>query len=341
MNELAANARRERKVLDLEISNSSLLAINRTLEREMRKQNAELRRFRRRSQPGRLSAISASRSTSHTLSILSESDQIENDSDDLSGGSSPSGSIDEDESLNDTLEGSPSSNTSHQLSISLSASRAARLRDKDTKRIHLDLVRHRELLVDSQKLNESIKRCLGRTEDLIADGKKALDYHVQMGGVETHGGRVLLPDELNDGEVGHQRQGLLSPGVNDKKGMAWETGGSKEEEDDIEDYSQEIDDDSESSELDDDPESREPDDDSVPLPDPPIADIKLNQPKPLKLLPPATKSPPQSPSSERNEWDRIRSDVQTPDEETSGTGVNGGVQGLKEYLASLGPAWGL
>jgi hypothetical protein len=331
MNELAADARRERKVLDLEISNSSLLAINRTLEREMRKQNAELRRFRRRSQPGRLSAFSASRSTSHTLSMLSESDQIQNDSDDLSSGSSPSGSIDDDEYINEDLEGSPSSNTSQQLSISLSASRASRLRDKDTKRIHLDLVRHRELLVDSQKLNESIKRCLGRTEGLIADGKKALDYHVQIGGVKPHGGRVLLPDELNGGEIGQQRQGLLSPGVNDKKGMAWEIGESKKEEDDVEEHSQE---------LDDDPESRESDDDTFPLADTLTADTVPGQPKPLEPFPPATNSPPLSPL-ERNEWDRIRADVQTPDGQTSATGVNGSVQSLKEYLASLGPAWGL
>ena len=55
MNELAANARRERKVLDLEISNSSLLAINRSLEKEVRKQKAELRRFRRMSRAGRFS----------------------------------------------------------------------------------------------------------------------------------------------------------------------------------------------------------------------------------------------------------------------------------------------
>lgn len=71
MNELAANARRERKVLDLEISNSSLLAINRTLEREMRKQTAELRRFRRLSCSGRLS-VAPSRSASGKMSMLSE-----------------------------------------------------------------------------------------------------------------------------------------------------------------------------------------------------------------------------------------------------------------------------
>src|SRR5690606_26405434 len=45
--ELVANARRERRVQDLEIRNGSLEAINRTLERQLRKQTAELRRYQR------------------------------------------------------------------------------------------------------------------------------------------------------------------------------------------------------------------------------------------------------------------------------------------------------
>lgn len=328
MNELAANARRERKVLDLEISNSSLLAINRTLEREMRKQNAELRRFRRRSQPGRFSVAPASRSTSHTFSILSKSDQTEGDSDDLSDRSSLSLSIDDDEdSGDDASDRSPSSNTSRQPSNPLSTSRVSGLREKDARRIHQDLARHRELLVDSQKLNESIKRCLGRTGDLIADGKKALEYHVQIGGVETHGGRVLPPDELEDGEIGQQRQGLLSPGVTDRQGMEWELANGKKE--DIERYSPELGDDN----------MRNSEDDTVPLPDAQKSDVEPEQSKisdPIALLL-DTKSPPHSPS-ERNEQDRVRSEVQTLDEPLN---ITGGVQGLKEYLAILGPSWGL
>ncbi|KAJ8104837.1 hypothetical protein OPT61_g10539 [Boeremia exigua] len=73
MNELAANARRERKVLDLEISNSSLLAINRSLEKEMRKQKAELKRLRRMSRAGRFS-IDALGSTLDTFTAKKASD---------------------------------------------------------------------------------------------------------------------------------------------------------------------------------------------------------------------------------------------------------------------------
>ena len=56
--EAAAHARRERKIMDLEISNSSLMAINKSLEKEVRRQNRELRRFRRLSRAGRLSTAS-------------------------------------------------------------------------------------------------------------------------------------------------------------------------------------------------------------------------------------------------------------------------------------------
>lgn len=354
MNELAANARRERKVLDLEISNSSLLAINKTLEREMRKQSAELRRFRRRSQPGRLSTAPGSRSTSHTFSILSRSDQIGDESDDHSDRSSPSVSIDDDEnSSDDATKRSPSTNTSPHLS----ALHASRLRDQDAKRIHQDLARHRELLVDSQKLNESIKRCLGRTGDLIADGKKALEYHVQIGGVETHGGRVLLPDEVEDGEIGQHRQGLLSPGVTDKKGMDWDLGKDKKE--DGEQSSAEIDDDNSSeSENDDtvpspdgqtaetrpDP-SNNPSEEPITSPPPPAPKSPPPVSPPPPQLPPQPQSQPQSqppPPLELHEQNRLPrpDDVQTPEEPPPSTTV-GSVQGIKEYLAIFGPAWGL
>ena len=332
MNELAANARRERKVLDLEISNSSLLAINRTLEREMRKQSVELRRFRRRSQPGRLSVGPASRSTSNTLSFLSKSNQAGDESDDLSDMSSPSAFIDDEEdSSDDASDRSPTSNTSQQSSNPLSTSRFSRIRDKEAKRMHQGFARHRELLVDSQKLNESIKRCLGRTGDLIADAKKALDYHVQTGGVETHGGRVLLPDEIEDGEVGQQRQGLLSPGVANVQGMQWELGTGKKEED-MEDHASQPGD----------KNTSESEDDTVPPPDGQSADVELEQPEISESIaspPDDTQSAPQS-SLERNEPEHVIADMQTPDEPPNITGGMG-MQGLKEYLTMLGPSWGL
>ena len=56
-------------------------------------------------------------------------------------------------------------------------------------------------------MNQSLKRCLGWTEELITEGKKALNYQVQLSDVEVRG-RVLTPDEI-EGNVSHRR-GLLS-----------------------------------------------------------------------------------------------------------------------------------
>lgn len=192
----AINARTERKVLDLEISNSSLLAINRTLERELRKQNAELRRFRRLSRSGRLSITTSLRSTSGGgLSVVSET----GDTSELS--STYSNDELSDESDQDSLDDgtvSPNSLAEHD----------SRHRVDDEKQFMLDLAKHQELLIDSQKLNQSLKRCIGWTEELIKEGKKALEYNVHVNDIEI-GGRVLDPDELGE-ELG-RGHGLLSP----------------------------------------------------------------------------------------------------------------------------------
>jgi len=211
MNELAANARRERKVLDLEISNSSLLAINRTLEREMRKQSAELRQFRRLSRSGRIS-IAPSRSASGKLSAFSEGDSTI-DSDDLV---SPS---EDEEDLADGL--SVVSSSSPKSRPSSPTHRAARTRFQDPQGIELDLAAHRALLLDSQKMNVSIKRCLAQSEFLISSGRRALEHHAQTPKQENPGARVLTPDEI-EGDFLGQGQSLLSP-ILDQAGInPWE-----------------------------------------------------------------------------------------------------------------------
>jgi hypothetical protein len=208
MDELANNARRERKVLDLEISNSSLMAINRQLEREMRKQKAELRRFRRLSRTGRFSMASA-RTVSSEFDTLDNLDEDENEDGDMD--------FDEDEE--------DLSSSSASLSDEMDDEAAARRRWKDNKRLELDLSKHRQLLVDSQKMNQSLRKCLGWTEELIRDGQKALTYRVRVDEVKL-GGKVLTPDEQvdQDGLIsfddpegraqlereGERRQGLLS-----------------------------------------------------------------------------------------------------------------------------------
>ncbi|KAL1962220.1 hypothetical protein VTN77DRAFT_9876 [Rasamsonia byssochlamydoides] len=198
--EHAINARTERKVLDLEISNSSLLAINRTLERELRKQNAELRRYRRLSRSGRLSMTTSLRSASGGgLSVVSETDD---------GVSEPSSMHSPDNELSDSSDNDSSFADDGTLTPNTATDQETRIRTNDEKRFLLDLAKHQELIKDSQKINQSIKRCLGWTEELIREGKKALEYHVRVSDVEL-GGRVLAPDELGD-EVPAARA-LLGP----------------------------------------------------------------------------------------------------------------------------------
>ncbi|KAJ5120993.1 uncharacterized protein N7515_008954 [Penicillium bovifimosum] len=195
--EAALNARTERKIMDLEISNSSLLAINRTLEREMRQQKAELRRFRRLSRAGRISMAPSARSFSGVaLSMTSELEEGESEcssrsQDDMS-------DLSDEDSMADESIMSPGSLAEHD----------AKHRVHDEKRVMLDLARHQEVLQDSQRINQSLKRCLGWTEELIKEGQKALEYNVHVQDVEL-GGRVLSPEEL--GEVGESGHGLLSP----------------------------------------------------------------------------------------------------------------------------------
>ncbi|KAK4547165.1 hypothetical protein LTR36_001386 [Oleoguttula mirabilis] len=198
ISELASDARRERKVLDLEISNSSLLAINSSLEREVRRQKTELKRFRRLSRAGRFSYNPNERAArlSEGLSTLGEEDVPDAD---YSVFGPPSGFTDvyddfsDDESESVTSSGEP-------LSPSAQVDRLA----KDEKRLRVDLEKHKELLVQSQMMNQSIKRCMFATEEMIKDGKKALQYHVRISDVKM-GGRILTghedDEEDREGEI--------------------------------------------------------------------------------------------------------------------------------------------
>lgn len=174
----------------------------------MRKQNAELRRFRRLSRSGRLSSVAASsiRSVSGRsgLGVLNESEDEGNSSE-----HSPLQSLADDFSdSEDTDENESSLADDSILSPTVQAERDLRHRLHDEKRLRLDLQKHQQLLIDSQKMNQSIKRCLHWTEELINEGKKALEYHVRVSDVEI-GGRVLAPDEVE--EEREERRGLLSP----------------------------------------------------------------------------------------------------------------------------------
>lgn len=217
LNELAARARRERKVLDLEISNSSLLAINRTLEREMRKQKEELRRLRRvsrRTADGRIVSMGTNRTASSRMSGLSEVMGSEDDAH-LDLREELSSECDEDHLSDPYNDDETRSLTSSTSSPPPTRSTFA----KDTKRLNVDLSRHRTQLIDSQKLNQAMKRCLDTTESLISDGKKALDYQINLSEIENmplsprKGGRVLGSSGDDGDDIGERGQGLLSPAI--------------------------------------------------------------------------------------------------------------------------------
>ncbi|KAI9808825.1 MAG: hypothetical protein M1827_007200 [Pycnora praestabilis] len=189
MNELAANARRERKVLDLEISNSSLLAINKTLEREMRKQNAELRRYRRLTLAGRVSIATSTCSLAEGLNALPESDNGAELSETME---------EEDEDGQDDLSADDANSIQENtMSPHAITENDARYKAENEQRLQLDLSKHQDLLIDSQKMNQSIKRCLNWTEELIFEGKKALEYTVRVSDIEL-GGRILVTDDRED-----------------------------------------------------------------------------------------------------------------------------------------------
>ncbi|KAK3305434.1 uncharacterized protein B0T15DRAFT_398084 [Chaetomium strumarium] len=196
--DLVASARRERKVQDLQITNASLEAINRTLERQLRKQTAELRRYQRLSRSGQLSLGSAgsripSDSTADGEGLAGAGLGLNDLSEEQSEVAAEGAELEEAEELDDEDDMS-SSEASGEPNPDASALRHEKRR-RDERRLQLDISKHQQLLIDSQKINQSLKRCLGWTEELIKEGRRALAYQVRVSDVEL-GGRVLAPEEI-------------------------------------------------------------------------------------------------------------------------------------------------
>ncbi|KAK5659273.1 hypothetical protein OQA88_1365 [Cercophora sp. LCS_1] len=206
LNDLVVSARRERKVQDLQITNASLEAINRTLERQLRKQTAEIRRYRRLSRSGRLSLTAVNRIPSDSTVDGGALARAGMNLDDLSEEESELEEMEEEEEEEEE-EDISDSEESGELDPSALKLRDARHRQKDERRLHLDLSKHQQLLVDSQKINQSLKRCLGWTEELIKEGKRALEYTVRVSEVEL-GGRVLAPEDIEAREAREAREAL-------------------------------------------------------------------------------------------------------------------------------------
>jgi hypothetical protein len=243
--DLVTTARRERKVQDLEITNASLEAINRTLERQLRKQTAELRRHKRMSRVSRLSfnplehldgrgsrvvsadsvALGALARAGLSLGDLSEEELSDVEADEMA---------EMDDEMSDEDDLSPLPSESEEMSPGARALRDAKHRRRDEQRLQLDLAKHQQLLVDSQKMNQSLRRCLGWTEELIQEGRRALAYTVHVSEIEL-GGRVLAPEEVEgrdqsdeDSHVEDERGAVVLPAVrSDLEGAASQEGWAK------------------------------------------------------------------------------------------------------------------
>ncbi|KAK1814167.1 hypothetical protein LTR12_011446 [Friedmanniomyces endolithicus] len=215
ISDLAADARRERKVLDLEISNASLLAINASLEREVRRQKTELKRFRRLSRAGRFSLGPGNDRRaarfSEGLSVVGEDGEdgggygefgppsgFTDLYNDFSGSSSSSSPSDEEEEEEEEGNASRTS-AGTRNALSPRTKRGTDRLDRDQKRLRVDLAKHKELLVQSQMMNQSLKRCMLTTEDMVREGKKALEYCVRVSDVRI-GGRILTGHEDEESE---------------------------------------------------------------------------------------------------------------------------------------------
>lgn len=119
------------------------------------------------------------------------------------------------EDYSDDDDGDSTNSSAAPLSPTAQAAKDAKHRADDEERLRLDLDRHRELLLDTQRMNKSLQRCLTWTEDLITNAKKALDYKVPSDA--QLGGRILTDDDEVDDQVSLQDDGEIEQQDEDRE----------------------------------------------------------------------------------------------------------------------------
>jgi len=190
---LATDARRDRKVLDLEISNSSLLLINGSLEKEVRKQKIELRRLRRITTASFVTAETTRRSLDPS-SMINETDAEQQTTN---------------EGLNGHVMGfDEDSDGSIESASTTSVGHKTYQRARDEKRLRLDFSKYKETSINDQRTNQSMLRCMSMTDQLLAEANKALASRVYVSNLPT---RSRVPDVEEQGLDPPHAKTLLSP----------------------------------------------------------------------------------------------------------------------------------
>ncbi|KAK9377678.1 uncharacterized protein V1513DRAFT_434932 [Lipomyces chichibuensis] len=171
-------ARTNRKILDLEISNTSLLAINRTLEREMRGQSRELRVLKRWIQRHNIGGVEID------IGNLSVSETEDSGIDDESDEGSDSSGDEDDEDM--TI--GPFSKRSSVRSKGTGSQSVLELDELVQK--------EKDLLEASQAINGSIRNCLFMSDVLLKEARASLSFKVSEEDLRV-GGRVLSYEDTN------------------------------------------------------------------------------------------------------------------------------------------------
>lgn len=176
----------------------------------MRRQKTELKRFRRLSRAGRFEAGESSGKGraarfSEGLSVVGEGEG-EGEGGEYAAFGPPSGFTDvyDDFSSSASASGSEEGSTPSSDDDDDDDDEAregndgtGRLARRDDKRLRGDLQKHKGLLVSSQMMNQSLKRCLYASEEMVKAGRKALEYQVRVSDVRI-GGRVLTGHDEDD-----------------------------------------------------------------------------------------------------------------------------------------------
>ncbi|KAK9369764.1 hypothetical protein V1509DRAFT_619039 [Lipomyces kononenkoae] len=179
-------ARTNRKIMDLEISNASLLSINRTLEREMRGQSRDLRALKRWIQRHNVGGVDID------VDMHSGSETEDSSIDNESGDESRSSGDEDDEDV--TL--GPFSRSLSAMGGKDTLSKSVLERD--------ELVKYeKDLLEAYQAVNGSITNCIFMSDVLLKEAQASLAFKVSDEHIRV-GGRVLSYEDAKyiyeDGE---------------------------------------------------------------------------------------------------------------------------------------------